>query len=341
MSWLAVLGSLTWLGLPLSCSTETPLPSGSGGAGGQAVSASGGVSSGGAPSGGAETMGTGGQLPSSGGSPPAVGGGSGGSAEQTGGAESSGGSGGGAEEPAVRELFILFGQSNMAGSSPIEPQDRTEDPRIEVLGMYDCPELGRAYNVWSVAAPPLHSCGGELGPGDYFAKTLAAAWPDAQIGLIPNGVPAVEIDFFRKGMISKEDQPYKELPEDWNSAYDMMVARTLLAMETGRVRGILFHQGESDNEQSAWVGKVAEIIADLRADLGIGEAVPFFPGELPPTGCCGAHNTYVNQLKTVIPNTVVVSAAGLSQTDQHFDTASMRTLGERYADALLELMPTP
>lgn len=247
------------------------------------------------------------------------------------------------EEPGGgMELFILFGQSNMAGSAPIEAQDRTEDARVQVLGMYDCPALGRVYNEWSVAAPPLHACFGELGPADYFAKAIAAAWPDSRIGLIPNAVPGVEIDFFRKGTISREDQSYKQLPRDWDSAYDMMVARTRLAMESGRVRGILFHQGESDSGQPAWVGKVAEIVADLRVDLGLGEQVPFLAGELPPTACCGGHNALVNQLPARIPSSVVISARELTVHDAyHFDSQSVRVFGQRYADAFLGLVPNP
>jgi hypothetical protein len=247
------------------------------------------------------------------------------------------------EEPfAGMELFILFGQSNMAGSAPIEAQDRAEDARVQVLGMYDCPELGRVHNEWAVAAPPLHACFGELGPADYFAKAIAAAWPDSRIGLVPNAVPGVEIDFFRKGMISREDQSYKQLPRNWDSAYDMMIARTRLAMESGRVRGILFHQGESDSGQSAWVGKVAEIVANLRADLGLGEQVPFLPGELPPTACCGGHNVFVNQLPAQVPNSVVISASGLTVHDAyHFDSQSVRVFGQRYASAFLGLVPSP
>lgn len=241
-----------------------------------------------------------------------------------------------------RELFILFGQSNMAGSAPIEAQDRETNPRIEVLGMYDCPDLGRVYNEWAIAAPPLHACFGELGPADIFAKAIAQAWPDSKIGLVPNAVPGVEIDFFRKGMISNEDQSYKQLPRDWDSAYDMMVARSRLAMESGRVRAILFHQGESDTGQAAWVSKVAEIVADLKADLNLAEDVPFLAGELPPTACCGSHNALVNQLPGQIPNSVVISAQGLTVHDAyHFDTTSVRIFGQRYADAFLQLVPSP
>jgi hypothetical protein len=240
------------------------------------------------------------------------------------------------------ELFLLLGQSNMAGSAPIEQEDRSEDSRIQVLGMYDCAETGRVYNEWAVATPPLHACFGELGPADAFAKAIAEAWPDSEIGLVPNAVPGVEIDFFRKGMTSKEDQSYKELPNNYDSAYEMMVDRSRLAMESGRVRGILFHQGESDSEQSAWVGKVAEIVADLKQDLGLPEDIPFIAGELPPTACCGGHNIYVNQLPEVIPSSAVATAENTTVHDAyHWDSASVRVMGKRYADKFLELVPAP
>jgi hypothetical protein len=240
------------------------------------------------------------------------------------------------------QSFILFGQSNMAGAAPIEEPDRKEHQRVKVLGMYDCEALGRVYGEWSIAVPPLHSCGGNLGPADSFARAMAEAWPNSEIGLVPNGVPGVEIDFFRKGMSSNQNEAYKRLPKGYQSAYQMMIDRSRLAQQSGRVRGILFHQGESDSGRPEWVDDVAEIVADLRVDLELGDGVPFLAGELPPTGSCCGHNTHVNQLPSRIPNTTIVSAQDLTVLDlYHFDSASVRTLGRRYAAAFLERVPSP
>lgn len=52
------------------------------------------------------------------------------------------------------------------------------------------------------------------------------------------------------------------------------------AQKTGVIRGILFHQGESDAGSQAWVGKAKEVAADLRKDLGLGDSTPFLAGEL-------------------------------------------------------------
>src|SRR5690606_988183 len=244
------------------------------------------------------------------------------------------------------ELFLLFGQSNMSGSAPIEQQDRATNDRIEFMVQYDCPSLNLTYGEWEVATPPLHGCqwAGDstgLGPADSFAKAVAEAWPTARIGLIPCAVPGVSIDFFAKGGIS-QGESYQALPEGYQSAYQMMLDRATAAQQLGRIRGILFHQGETDTGQQAWVGKVAQVVANLRSDLGLGEEVPFIAGELPPTACCGSHNVLVNQLPAEIPNSAVVSAEGTTIHDQyHWDSASVRLMGQRYADKFLELVPEP
>ena len=118
-----------------------------------------------------------------------------------------------------------------------------------------------------------------------------------------------------------------------------MVERARLAQQSGHVRGILLHQGESDTGDRQWVGKVAAMVADLRADLALG-AAPFVAGELLYSGCCGgAHNPLVAALAGEIPACRVVSASGLAGMDAaHFDLPGQRELGARYGAAMLELL---
>ena len=233
------------------------------------------------------------------------------------------------------QLFLLFGQSNMEGTPKPEAEDLEENSRVRVLGYDDFGD--RRWNEWAVARPPLHRSWAGVGPGDSFGKAMAEAWPDATIGLIPCAISGVDIDFFRKGVVSKRREEF-EIPPDnaRDSAYPMVIERVRLAQEQGVVRGILFHQGESDTGNSAWVGKVEQIVADLRADLGLSDAVPFVAGELLYSGCCAAHNPLLQQLPGVIPNAHVVSAAELTPLDNaHFDLESQRELGRRYAEAML------
>lgn len=236
-------------------------------------------------------------------------------------------------------VFLLFGQSNMEGSPRPAPEDQIVDPRIQVLAYDNQPELGRTYNAWYDAKPPLHAMHGGLGPGDYFAKSLLSQLEEGHaIGLVPCAIGGVDIDYFRKGVTSSRRSEFRIPPDNERaSAYDFLIERGRLAMKRGRLRGLLFHQGESDLGRPEWLDKVAGIVKDARQDLGA-PTVPFVAAELYRQGKCAAHNALVAQLPSRIEHCAVVSAEGLSgEDDYHFDAASQRELGRRYAKAWLRL----
>ncbi len=231
----------------------------------------------------------------------------------------------------------------MEGMPSPESQDRVTNDRVQVLAYDNCSNLGRTYNQWYTAAPPLHGCWAGLGPGDNFGKRMAEAYPEATIGLVPCGISGVDIDFFRKGVVSQRRDEFVIPPDDhWSGAYEWVIERALLAQQVGVIRGILFHQGEADNTDPAWPGKVAEMVSDLRADLGLSDSAPFLAGELLYTGCCSAHNTRISELPGLIPSAYVISAEGLGGMDEaHFDLAGQRELGNRYAATMLTALAAP
>ncbi len=265
--------------------------------------------------------------------------GSGGAADSPAGA-GTGSTAGAAPAPGSTMVFLLIGQSNMVGAPSPQPEDQVENPRVRVLAYEDCPSLGRTYNQWYPARPPLHNCHAGVGPGDYFAKTLAKAYPRANIALVPLAINGVDVDFFLKGVVSKRRREFSIPPDNhWAGAYEWSLERARLAQQVGTIRGIIFHQGESDTGDGRWVNKVSQLVSDLRADLKLGE-VPFVAGELLPSGCCGKwHNPLVQRLPEQISNARVVSAAGLAGIDSaHFDLAGQREFGARYGAAMLELL---
>jgi hypothetical protein len=306
---------------------------GGGPVGGAGASANGGAPNGGTSAGGLSSGGgsTGGNANVGGGS---MSGGTGGAG--------TGGTGGGA--PQFR-VYLLIGQSNMAGGADTVASDLVEDERIKVLGYDNCPETGRVYNEWDVAAPPLHACWSKgIGPGDHFAKTLIEALPPGDtIGLVPCAIPGVDIDFFVKGVVSKRRSEFTIPPDNhWDSAYDWVIERAKLAQDAGGViDGIIFHQGESDSSdpnRSLWTNKVKSIVENLRADLG-GKEFPFVAGELLYSGCCSSMNSIVQDLPNKITNARAVSAQGLSGVDQyHFDAPGVRTIGQRYGEAMISAL---
>jgi hypothetical protein len=244
-------------------------------------------------------------------------------------------------------IFLTFGQSNMEGVPQPQAQDRVQDPRVRVLAYDNCANLGRVYNQWYTASPPLHACNNGVGPGDYFGKTLAAALPaSVTIGIVPNAIAGVDIDFFRKGVRSARRNEFRIPPDNQRaSAYDMIIERGRLAQQVGVIKGIIFHQGESDSgnpNRDQWVGKLQQIVRDLRTDLNLGN-VPFLAGELlynARGGCCGdSLNPLVNSLPSMIDNAFAVSANGLGNVDQfHFDLPGQRTFGERYGQIMLDAL---
>jgi hypothetical protein len=228
-------------------------------------------------------------------------------------------------------VFLLLGQSNMAGYPKAQQADRTEDPRVRVLGFDDCAATGRVTDQWDVAAPPLHECWNDgLGPGDYFAKTLLDIIPEGDsIGLVPCAISGERIEPFLKV---------------GGTRYDYIVRRARMAQAAGGViEGILFHQGESNNGDPSWPGKVNTLVTDLRTDLALGE-VPFLAGELLYTGGTAGHNTQVNRIPGTVSNSFVISANGLvvdpadTQWNLHFGHDSVVEFGKRYAQTMIEAL---
>lgn len=237
-------------------------------------------------------------------------------------------------------IYLMFGQSNMEGAGAIEAQDRVTNPRVLMLQDSTCPNLNRVYGQWYVAAPPLNRCWGNLGPGDSFGRMMGAQAPDSiTIGLVNASVSGCNIFIYKKGCPNGLDQASQGIP--FGCGYTWLLDLAQKARQAGVIKGILFHQGETNNTDPDWKYTVQQIVADLKTDLGLDD-IPFLAGELLYTqygSCCGAHNTEINKLPGIIPNAHVISAAGLPGADYaHFTSASYRTLGERYARKMLDLV---
>lgn len=228
-------------------------------------------------------------------------------------------------------VYLLLGQSNMAGFPKAHDSDKGKDPRIFVLGFDRNPALGREPDQWDIACPPLHEAWADaLGVGDWFAKTLIKKLPQKDtIGLVPCALSGQRIETFMKSPGSK---------------YDWIVKRAKLAQQKGGViEAILFHQGESNSGDPNWTGKVNTLVNDLKKDLNLGD-IPFIAGELLYSGGCASHNRLINQLPGIINNCSIVSAKDLvvapsdTQWKLHFSHDSEVTLGKRYAQKLIQVL---
>jgi len=245
-------------------------------------------------------------------------------------------------------IYLAFGQSNMDGAGTIESQDKVGiDERFKVMGAVNCNgdrihQLGK----WTTATPPLVRCGTGLGISYYFGRTMVEQLPSGiKIGIVPVAISGCDIGLFDKvnyaSYVASAPSWMKDIINSYGgNPYARLVEVAKLAQKEGVIKGITFHQGETNTNNPEWKNKVAEVVKNLKKDLQLGD-VPFLAGELlASTGaCCSSHNVEVNKLPSLIPNAHVISSADLQGADPaHFTSASYREFGKRYAKKMIELL---
>ena len=245
-------------------------------------------------------------------------------------------------------IYLCFGQSNMEGNARIEAQDTIGvSERFQVMAAIDCPELGRVKGQWYTAVPPLSRCYTGLTPGDYFGRTLVENLPEKiKVGIINVSIGGCHIELFDKinYMDNLEKQPdwLKNMAREYdNNPYGRLVELAKKAQESGVIKGILLHQGESNTGDKEWPDKVKGVYENLLADLNLkAEDVPLLAGEVvhaEQNGACAVMNDIIGTLPEVIPTAHVISSKGCpSAKDRlHFTAEGYRILGRRYAHKLL------
>ena len=222
-----------------------------------------------------------------------------------------------------RDLFLLIGQSNMAGRGLLDSTTPLTHPRITMF----------RDNTWQPATEPLHTDKTTAGISlsISFAHHLLNHTPN-EIGLLPTAVGGTPLSRWMPG----------------NDLYENAVAIAKEALSHGdTLKGILWHQGEADSKDiptaNTYSDRLTEMIITLRQELQA-DHVPFVSGELghflQKHAQC-KHFTLVNQaLKNIaLPNYACASASRLVDLgdDVHFDGPSLRTFGKRYAIEYLKL----
>lgn len=233
----------------------------------------------------------------------------------------------GADAPS--RIYLLLGQSNMAGRGALDSSPSAENPRILAFS----PD-----GAWVVARDPLHQKIGRtepgVGPGLSFANAMLADTPhDLVIGLVPCAVGGSPLKRWVKG----------------GDLYEQAVARAKAAVASGGVlAGVLWHQGETDSDKLPWADtyekRLAGMIADLRADLGAPE-LPVVVGQIGEFLTVEKHpgvdtvRAAIRKVGSTYPHIGYVDSSGLSHKGDvlHFDAPSARELGRRYAEAMQKL----
>ncbi|KAK3007695.1 hypothetical protein RJ639_013304 [Escallonia herrerae] len=235
-----------------------------------------------------------------------------------------------------KNIFILAGQSNMAGRGGVvnniwdgfvPPESRSNPAILRLSSQLE----------WEEAHEPLHgdidvrkTCG--VGPGMAFANDLLEKAPGFEgVSLVPCAVGGTSINEWARGT-----RLYKDL-----------VTRARAAVEGGgKIRAILWYQGERDTvnqeDAEAYKDKLKELIVNLRAELHF----PLLP--VLQVGLASGQGPFLEtvreaQLEIDLPNVVYVDAKGLEleRDGLHLTTTAQVCLGEMLADAFLRSFSSP
>lgn len=251
-------------------------------------------------------------------------------------------------------VYLCFGQSNMEGAAEPEEIDKQYvDPRFQTLACVDFQSPQRTKGSWYTAYPPIVRQWTNIGMADYFGRTMVAALPsNVKVGVVDVAIGGVAID----GFMSEKVTDYLKDQPDWmknsfaaygNDPYKRLVEMAKVAQQSGVIKGILLHQGESDNGNQEWLQKVKTIYERLLSDLQLkAEEVPLLAGETVNAdvgGTCSWHNTVIAQLPSVVPTAHVIPSNGCpcGSDNIHFTVAGYRTMGKRYAYKALRLLGRP
>ncbi|MER1989896.1 MAG: sialate O-acetylesterase [Solibacillus isronensis] len=219
--------------------------------------------------------------------------------------------------------FLMLGQSNMAGRGFLHEVEPIYNEKIKML----------RNGQWQMMTEPINYDRPVAGVS--LAASFAEAWskanPDEEIGLIPCAEGGSSLD-------------------DWHpkgTLFQHALSEARFALKTSEICGILWHQGESDSNNSlheTYYEKLSLIIETLRKELNL-KNVPLIMGELGDflgkTGF-GKYSTEYQKINEHLyrfahehEHCYFVTAEGLTANPDgiHLNAVSQRKFGYRYYEA--------
>ena len=226
--------------------------------------------------------------------------------------------------------FLMIGQSNMAGRGDFGEVEPVDNRNCLMLRM------GR----WQSMSEPINPDRAVFGIEFHSGVSLAASFADqcasnfkCKVGLIPCADGGTAISQWQPGEV----------------LFDHAVMMTKLAMRSSNFAGILWHQGESDCNDTNfphYKELLIRVITELRKELNA-ENLPFVFGELSENMSAKYNfkdypqkmNIIFREIEKEVPNCRLVSSKGLTLKPDglHFDSKSLREFGNRYFDAYVDL----
>lgn len=242
------------------------------------------------------------------------------------------------------DVYLMIGQSNMAGRGEMTDSDKDIIPGVYILDDRDSIVPASApLNIYSTVRKKKEIQG--VNPATSFCRVVAEK-TSRKILLVVNARGGTSIERWMKnykGVVrysAKVDGPERDgmlIP----SLYEEAVRRARIAMQYGQLKGILWHQGESNSDENAskrYLLQLNRFVTDLRSDLNAPD-VPFVAGEI-YVGYKNAvyFNKQIRKISRKIDNAYCVSSKGCTSNPDHlhFSRDGQILLGKRYAAIILD-----
>ncbi|NHE58945.1 sialate O-acetylesterase [Cyclobacterium plantarum] len=220
------------------------------------------------------------------------------------------------------DIYLGIGQSNMAGRAEVK-----EDLAAPLTGVYlftgtDWVPAANPMNIYSSIRKD--SSMQRLSPAYGFVQKISALNPEKKIGMVVNAKGGSAIEEWLPG----------------THFFNEIVAKSRLAAKNGTIKGVIWHQGESNvNRADQYLDQLSQLIVALRDTLGLAD-LPFVAGQVSEDKANRKpFNQMILNLPDRLPYTAVVSSHGTTTFDStHFDSPSQILLGERYAYKMQTLL---
>lgn len=226
-------------------------------------------------------------------------------------------------------VFIMAGQSNMAGRGTVEPKDTISNPRI--LSINSKGELIIAKEPLSLYEPSMKGLDCSLS----FGRELLRHIPDSiSVLIIPTAVGGSSIDQWIGDSLHREVKLFSNFRQ-----------KVVIAKSYGEVKGLLWHQGESDAKEQlvkTYSKKLNVLFEKFRTTIE-NDKLPILTGEI---GTFTAENKFQNAInEAIVKNAKKDEHNFLIETQDfkdkgdklHFDANSQRLMGERFAQKYIEI----
>ncbi|MCC5906480.1 MAG: sialate O-acetylesterase [Balneolaceae bacterium] len=225
-------------------------------------------------------------------------------------------------------VFVLAGQSNMAGRAQVEPNDTIPNERIFSINKNG--ELILAKEPLHFYEPTMTG----LDSGLSFGKELINQIPDSiSILLIPTAVGGSAISQWI------HDSTFRNVTLFSNFKEKMQIGK-----KYGSIKGILWHQGESDAATTETIqiydNQLKELFTLFRTEAD-DFSLPIFIGELGSFSenddNWQAINKKIKEYTETDPNAYLIKTADFNDKGDrvHFDSEGQRQMGIRFAEKFM------